>query len=106
MSSALAEVIEPRSITQIMSELLQATVDGQWSDETNMECHCHPVYVRCCPSCGALEHKDSRNNEKKRKAGEHEAGCTLYTLIEEARAYLRAENTLAEERGEDTVWIP
>jgi len=27
-------------------------------------------------------------------------------LIEETRAFLRVENTLAEERGEETVYFP
>lgn len=103
-SEALA--IEPRSMNQIMADLLQAAIDGQWSDETNMSCHCHPNYVRCCPKCGALEHPHDNNNPAKRKAGEHEKGCELATLIAEARAFLRVENTIAEERGEDTVYVP
>jgi hypothetical protein len=104
LSEAFA--VEPRSANQITADLLQAAIDGQWSDETNMACHCHPNYVRCCPKCGALEHPHSSNNSAKRKAGEHERGCELAALIEEARAFLRVENTLAEERGEDTVYVP
>lgn len=80
---------EPKSVNDLMSELLQIALDGQWSGEVNMRCHCHPNYVRCCPECGALEDDHDNNNSAKRKAGEHEVGCQRMALIEEARAFLR-----------------
>ena len=88
--------MNPRSTNQIISDLLQATIDGQWSDEHNTACHCHPVWERCCAKCKA-DHCEP-----------HAPDCKLTTLIEETRAFLRAENKLAEEQGKDdeTVYIP
>ena len=46
-------MIEPRTTVQMMADLLQFAVeaDAEWSGRVNTECHCHPVYAHCCPSC-------------------------------------------------------
>jgi hypothetical protein len=97
--------MDPRSTNQIMADLLQLALDGEWSGQVNTACHCHAEYASCCPECEALQYRHS-NFGADRTAGEHEAGCKRMALIEETRAFLRVENTLAEERGEDTVYIP
>lgn len=43
--------IELRSTNQIMADLLQLALDGEWSGRANTSCHCHPEYVACCPEC-------------------------------------------------------
>lgn len=80
----------------MMVELLQLAIDDQWSGRTNTACHCHPEYTPSCEQCDAQEYA----------SGEHMPDCSRMKLIEEVRAYLRAENDLAEARGDDTVWIP
>ena len=97
-----------RTVSHIVADLLTAAVRGEWAGETNMDCHCHPQYVRCCRECGALEEPHTHNNPAKRRAGEHEEGCALSVLFEEARAFLRVENDLAEKREDwdATVYIP
>lgn len=88
----------------IMADLLKYIVEeGQWADEKNTACHCHPCYEHCCASCGVLR-------------GEyHDAHCSLRALMIEARAYLEVENELIEKANEakaenedyeDTVYIP
>jgi hypothetical protein len=92
-----------RPLPEILSDLLQAAIDGQWSGETNMACHCHPEYARSCPDCKALENRRSNYTGR---AEEHEPDCPRLALITEARLYLETQNTLAEERGEDGVYVP
>jgi hypothetical protein len=82
---------DPRTHIDMMTDLLQQVVDGQWRGRKNTACHCHPEYVSCCPECDVVE-----------DVGEHEATCSLRRLIEEVRAFLRAE---AEITGND-FWIP
>jgi hypothetical protein len=78
---------EPRTHIDMMTDLLQHVVEGQWRDKRNTSCRCCPEYVPCCPECGVDE-----------SVGEHEATCSLRRLIEEVRAFLRAE---AEITGND-----
>ena len=80
----------------MMVELLQLAIDDQWSGQANTSCHCHPEYTPGCPQCCAREYD----------GGEHTTDCSRNALITEVRAFLQAENDLAEARGEDTVWIP
>jgi hypothetical protein len=89
------KIPEPRSINDIMADLLQVAIDSQWSDETNVECHCHPRYVHCCSECDILESE-----------GTHKFDCKRVLLINEVRGYLQVENDLAEARGENGVYIP
>lgn len=98
-------ISEPRTINDIMSDLLQLAIDGEWSGQVNTSCHCHPEYSACCPECGALEYEHASFGSK-RAHGEHEKDCKRMALIEETRAYLRVENTLAEERGEEGAYVP
>jgi hypothetical protein len=97
-----------RTTNHIVSDLLVAALRGEWSGETNLACHCHPEHVSCCRECGALEEPHSNNNAAKRRAGQHEDGCALAKLHEEARAFLRAENALAEGRQDwdAMVYVP
>jgi hypothetical protein len=96
---------EPRTTNHIIADLLQLAIDGEWSGQVNTACHCHPEYASCCPECGALEY-EHRNFGAKRAHGEHEPSCKRMALIEEARAFLRVENDLAEERGEEGCYVP
>ena len=97
--------VEPRSHLDIVSDLLQLAIDGEWSGQVNTACHCHPEYAACCPECGALEYEHHRHFGEKRAHGEHEVNCKRQALINETRAYLRVENNLAEERGEEGVYF-
>lgn len=92
--SALAEVIEPRSINHIMADLLRLTIEGEWSGRSNTSCHCHPEYQSSCPECDEL-YED----------GKHKPNCKRLLLIRETQAYLRVEWELAEARGEQGVYF-
>jgi len=97
--------IELRSTNQIMADLLQLALDGEWSGRANTSCHCHPEYVACCPECEETEYDHSQSTFDV-KQNKHKTDCKRMALIEETRAFLRVENTLAEERGEETVYFP
>lgn len=87
---------EPRTVRDIIADLLRLALEGEWSGRVNTGCHCHPEYTPCCPECGAREHPE----------GEHKADCARMTLISEARAFLRVENELSDARGEEGVYVP
>lgn len=91
--------VQPRTILQIIADLLQIAVDTQWSAERN---RFQGDYGSCCPECDVLAYEDDDH----KRPNEHKPDCKRMALIEEVRAYLRVENKLAEERGEDTVDIP
>jgi hypothetical protein len=100
----MSDIVEPRTVPQIVSDLLQVVVDQQWSGETNSACHCHPVYRACCPKCFVEQY--DHNDAYQRNPNPHKDDCPLQKLITETTAYLEVENKLAEERGKDTVYVP
>jgi len=85
-------VMVDTSANDLIEALLRRVVDDEWSGRYNRACHCHPEYARCCPECRIPE---------KEGPTEHEPGCERKAIIDKASAYLRAENELAEKRGED-----
>ena len=85
--------MNPRTNAAITADLLQVAVDAQWSGKRNTACGCHPEYESACPECGALRYPSRGAPET------HDNGCALAALIEEARAFLRAENEVIEKRG-------
>jgi hypothetical protein len=92
-----------RTVRHILADLLQLAIDGEWSDRTNVACHCHPEYAASCPECDTLKYP--RDDHYERKENEHAPGCKRMALINESRAFLRVENKLAEERGEEEVYF-
>ena len=102
----MADPVEPRSVPQIVSDLLQLVIDSQWSGQSRHGCHCHPSFAPCCPECEVeqYEHDDSRREHP----NPHKADCTRQRLITETRAYLEVENKLAEEQDvyQEPVYVP
>lgn len=96
--------MEPRTNSQIVADLLQVAIDSQWSDESNTSCSCHPEYTPCCPECGELAYPHVPFGSP-RVEGVHKPDCKRMALIRETQAFLRAENLLAEERGEEGVYV-
>ena len=86
--------MEVRTVNNIVADLLQFVIDDEYSGRRNVKCHCHPEYVHCCKQCSCKE------DEK------HQEGCSRDSVIDEALAYLRVEDKLAESRGEDPIQIP
>ena len=94
-------MIEPRTTSDIISDLLQLAIDGEWSGTGSS----YDDYANCCPECGALLRPHVRFGAKE-VPGEHKPDCQRMRLINEARAFLRVENNLAKERGEEGVRVP
>jgi hypothetical protein len=94
-----------RSI-EIMADLLEKTIDGQWSAEQNTACHCHPEYAAVCPECKAFRDSHLFGRLAGQGGQGHAKDCPRIVLIEEAREFLKRENEAAEARGEDAVYIP
>jgi hypothetical protein len=95
---------EVRTICNILADLLQIAIDGEWSGQTNTHCHCHPEYASSCPDCGTLQYP--HNDSRREHPNEHKSDCKRQALIRESRAFLEVENSLAEARGDDTVYVP
>jgi hypothetical protein len=107
-------VPEVRTVSHIVSDLLQLALDGEWSGRSRQGCHCHPEYVSCCPDCDEVEYSDEEIRRESdgcllgNKRNPHKPDCKRMKLIEESRAFLRVENALAEEREDwdASVHIP
>lgn len=77
---------EPRTLLDIVQDLLDFARDRQWSGQLNTSCHCHPEYGDCCPKCDVLQYKRGAHEQS-----DHEPGCELATLIREVDAFIDAE---------------
>ena len=88
-----------RRDVDITRDLLQLAIDSQWAGQTNIACHCHPDYRKCCLACEELE-----------RDGNHKPDCSVMVLIIEAKAYLEAENELVRSKPDfdydDLIDIP
>jgi hypothetical protein len=73
---------EPRTLEDLLSDLLLMIEDGQWSGQTRIGCHCHPEYIDSCPDCGApkLEWISAGHSYRD---GKHMADCARVRLIKE-----------------------
>lgn len=87
--------MEVRTTKHIIADLLQRVVDAEWSGDAYVGCHCHSEHKKCCPYCKELENDRA-----------HQQDCGWVKLVSETRAFLSVENKLAEENGEDTVYVP
>lgn len=87
-----------------IEKLLQHVYDDQWSGRTNTACHCHPEWKASCPQCGVLRDVKNPDSEFNTLTGEHKPDCARRAIIEQASAYLRIENKLADEQGDDEYW--
>jgi len=94
---------EVRTTSNIVADLLRLVIDGEWSGEFNTSCHCHPTFVPACPECMVLRRDPHASTMA---YNEHKPDCSRKALIVEARAFLNAENELAEERGDEGVYVP
>lgn len=74
---------EPRTTADIMADLLEIVEEGQWV-ETYEPCPrgCCGEWETKCPECGA-------------QVGEHEPGCKVHHVIQEAQAFVEVERELA-----------
>ena len=93
-----------KSANDLVVALLCRVVDDQWSGRCNIGWHGNPVYRPCCPECHALEEPVQQSNMPRQLDEWHQPDCTRKEIIDQARAYLRAENELAVERGEEEEW--
>lgn len=91
-------MIEIRTTRHIVADLLQHVVDSEWSGTIwNRD-----QEFACCPKCDVIE--DYNINFPTFR--EHEEHCEWKKIVVEARAFLEAENKLAEKNGEETIYIP
>lgn len=82
---------EPRTTAEIVSDLLDFAVDHEWGDDIHLG---GDHYEKGCGDCRSLYDVEVRNC----RTGEHEPDCRRAKLFEEARAFVRVEAALAEER--------
>lgn len=88
---------EPKSTNQIIVDMLEMLINLQWRYG---EVHYgSDRFDEVCPKCLAL-YNDG--------LGEHKEDCDLNNVIEQTRAYLRAENEILEKNSkhEEILWIP
>jgi len=91
-----------RTAAQLVSDLLDLVVRDEWSGSIDVGFRGVSAWRHdVCPTCKARETNDSGEYVR-----EHEPGCARHRLILETRAYLEAENVVAEMHGEDPVPIP
>lgn len=101
----IVSIVDIRTPKHLMSDLLQKVIDDQWSDQSNIDCHCHPRYVPSCPEC-SIPQWTQNDWYGPQKANKHEEDCRRLLLIKEVQAYLRVENDLAKKRGDENIYIP
>lgn len=95
MSSLINEWTgEPRTTTDLIQDLLNFVERQEWSGQVSTGCHCHPEWHDACPECRAFETPPSHFRSEKVESRQHEPGCKLAALIQEAEAYLNAEEEL------------
>ena len=85
---------EPRTLLDMMEDLLQFARDRQWSGQRNTSCHCHPDYHNACPECHVFEYKPGVYDEQ----SDHAPDCKLAALIREVDAFLTAEQASLAQR--------
>ena len=59
----MTDSVEPRTVPQMISELLQLVINSQWSGQSRHGCHCHPSFAPCCPECGKAAWKMLRTSD-------------------------------------------
>ncbi len=96
-----------RHTNHIIADLLRIVVDRQWQE--NALYMGAGDYADGCPDCKACkelsvsQERDPKADERRFERNEHREDCPAAALIEEARAYLRVENQLAEDRKDDAI---
>jgi len=95
---------EPRTIIQIMSDLLARVIDAEWSGSVTYGCRFDQNEVAACPECLIIKYENERIKQKS-EPGIHLPDCKLKMLIEETKALLRAENELLEAKGDFDLMV-
>jgi hypothetical protein len=96
---------EPRTVTDIMRDLLSELQNREWIEVRESKgCNCCPdTWTTACTSCGA-EVTGSHDAKGRWVASrEHKPDCALAALIRETEAFLRIEEQLQEEREMQAV---
>ncbi len=93
-------MIEPRTTTDIMRDLLDALKEREWVEVRHSKgCGCCPdTWETECTSCGAEAGGTLNAKGHWEESREHKPGCNLAALILEAETFIRIEEQLAEER--------
>lgn len=82
--------VEPRTIADIMRDLLEAVKSHEWVEQYESGRGCGGDCHTRCPACGE-EEGDYMVEETYRT---HASGCRIQALILETEAFLRAEEVL------------
>lgn len=100
---------EPRTNAEILRDLLYYIVESKEGfTARSYECDYDRGCEYHCVQCGGGYNNDCTDYVKGKSISNvwHKPDCTLNLCLEEARAYLRVENSLRKEKGEEELNIP